>query len=592
MLFWCSVGAALVQRRRCFGAALVQRRLSATGLASFSSDGACFLELSGVYPFTQLSATGLAMKRCFPSSSDESDAGDPPRRDPSRPLHQALAASAGATSNAVMHQGSLHEPDASHAQSACRTGEKRPQAPHWADWLKEETAVKRTRLGKQKRKLVLHTSFSGQNSPEQTLRDLDVACDNTIAVERKAHARRFCSQNGLAPSQHYFTDFEPVASTGVGPCCKHNASCRLPPAKADLFVAGFPCTPFSQQRFGARDEASVREHPEFKKMSWTIDYIVRTKPRLFLLENVPSFAGKDSELKDVAVHSFYEELKEPLEEHGYSLDIAFLKLTPWVEASSTRLFIFGAERSLHCDNLCRDASRMAYQLEERRALCPPVPWRSCLLRFGSPEWLQAQACWLGPAQAVSHPSRLLDEENTEDVAKEGKWEAQGETYRKRWLRLGWSWHSAQPWAKPLAGMTPPDLVGVPKPVPARKQEVLDLGVLWAMEHRRLQELTASNVSMATEGLICNTTQNPNRGPWSFDLRRLCRNSRMYSYQDDRLLVPTELYKMYGWRSVDLSGLSLAHCQDMLGDSMALPTVGLALASLILTAGEAIPDLWE
>ena len=491
-----------------------------------------------------------------------------------------------------MHQGSLHEPDASHAQSACRTGEKRPQAPHWADWLKEETAVKRTRLGKQKRKLVLHTSFSGQNSPEQALRDLDVACDNTIAVERKVYARRFCSQNGLAPSRHYFTDFEPVASTGVGPCCKHNASCRLPPAKADLFVAGFPCTPFSQQRFGARDEASVREHPEFKKMSWTIDYIVRTKPRLFLLENVPSFAGKDSELKDVAVHSFYEELKEPLEEHGYSLDIAFLKLTPWVEASSTRLFIFGAERSLHCDNLCRDASRMAYQLEERRALCPPVPWRSCLLRFGSPEWLQAQACWLGPAQAVSHPSRLLDEENTEDVAKEGKWEAQGETYRKRWLRLGWSWHSAQPWAKPLAGMTPPDLVGVPKPVPARKQEILDLGVLWAMEHRRLQELTASNVSMATEGLICNTTQNPNRGPWSFDLRRLCRNSRMYSYQDDRLLVPTELYKMYGWRSVDLSGHSLAHCQDMLGDSMALPTVGLALASLILIAGEAIPDLWE
>ena len=553
------------------------------------------LVFSSSAAFIQLSATGFAMKRCFPSSSDESDAGDPPRRElasgsagatSNAVMPQALAASAGATSNAVMPQGSLHEPDVSHAQSA------RPQAPHWADWLKEETAAKRQRLGKQKRKLVLHTAFSGQSSPEQTLRDLDVACDNAIAAECKAHARRFCSQNGLAPSQHYFTDFEPVASTGVGPCCKHNASCRLPPAKADLFVAGFPCTPYSHQRYGARDEASVREHPEFKKMSWTIDYIVRTKPRLFLLENVPSFAGKDSELKDIAAHSFYEELKEPLEEHGYSLDIAFLKLRPWVEASSTRLFIFGAERSLHCDNLCRDASRMAYQLEERRALCPPVPWRSCLLRFGSPEWLQAQACWLGPAQAVSHPSRLLDEENTEDVAKEGKWEAQGETYRKRWLRLGWSWHSAQPWAKPLAGMTPPDLVGVPKPVPARKQEILDLGVLWAMEHRRLQELTASNVSMATEGLICNTTQNPNRGPWSFDLRRLCRNSRMYSYQDDRLLVPTELYKMYGWRSVDLSGHSLAHCQDMLGDSMALPTVGLALASLILIAGEASPDLWE
>ena len=114
-----------------------------------------------------------------------------------------------------------------------------------------------------------------------------------------------------------------------------------------------------------------------------------------------------------------------------------------------------------------------------------------------------------------------------------------------------------------------------------------------MSGRMTQPLTLTEhcVQRPASGYGCQA-RNPRRGPWSFDLRRLCRNSRMYSYQHDRLLVPTELYKMYGWRSVDLSVLSLAHCQDMLGDSMALPTVGLALASLILIAGEAIPDLWE
>ena len=113
-----------------------------------------------------------------------------------------------------------------------------------------------------------------------------------------------------------------------------------------------------------------------------------------------------------------------------------------------------------------------------------------------------------------------------------------------------------------------------------------------MEQRFAQGLMASSVTVATQSLLCNTTQNPGRHPFSFDIRRLCRNSRLYSYQDDRLLAPSELYKVYGWREAELSGLSLAHCVDMLGDSMALPTVGLALASLIFTAGHAIPNLWE
>ena len=141
-------------------------------------------------------------------------------------------------------------------------------------------------------------------------------------------------------------------------------------------------------------------------------------------------------------------------------------------------------------------------------------------------------------------------------------------------------------------MAPPALAGVPKPVPSRKQEILNLGVLWAMEQKSLQDLTVSNVLVATRSLLCNTTQNPSRQPFSFVLRRMCRNSRMYSYQDDRLLVPSELYKIYGWNAADLSGFTLANCQDMLGDSMALPTLGVALASLIFTAGHAIPDMWE
>ena len=129
------------------------------------------------------------------------------------------------------------------------------------------------------------------------------------------------NQNGLAPSGHYYTDVEPLASLGRSPCCQHGgAHCSVPSEKADLLVAGFPCTPFSFARSGSRDEESVRQHPDFKKLGWTVDYILRTRPRMFLLENVPGFAGRDAELRDSGGHSFYEELKERFEAEGYGMD--------------------------------------------------------------------------------------------------------------------------------------------------------------------------------------------------------------------------------------------------------------------------------
>ena len=555
------------------------------------------------------------MKRFFPSSSDSSgdeeasSSGVKRQCSTTPPLsascavkpQSSLLGSSGAVLAGfakVTPQGSLHE-----SSGAVRAGSSAvmpqgslPQfsgAAHdvdWVDFLKEKTADRRRELGQQTRPLVMHTLFSGQNSPDQVLRDLDVKFVVPVAAEKKPHARRFCAQNGLAPSGHYFTDVAPLVSIGKGPCSTHGGEqCSLPHEKADLLVAGFPCTPFSFARSGARDKESVRRHPDFEKMVWTIDYILITRPRMFLLENVPGFAGKDSELKDSGGHSFYDDLKKRFEESDYAVDHSFLELGPWIEAGSTRLYAFGAETSEGSDALCRDASRMAYQLQRLRtsAGCPK-PWRSCLVQRGSHEWLQAEACWL--AAAVSHQRRLPEEQETEE--SEESWQKQCADIRARWQRAGFTWHAAEPWSEPLPGMATPEMLGIPRPLPSRKAEILNLGVLWAMEQQCLQKLTVSNVLAATQGLICNTTQNPKRHPFAHGVRRLCRTSRLYSYEYDRLLVPSELYRIYGWKEPNLSGLSMAKCVDLLGDSMALPTLGVALVSLIFTAGHAIPDLWQ
>ena len=539
-----------------------------------------------------------AMKRFFPSSSDESGdeqaghSGVKRHCSPTQPVSASQAvepqSSLSGGSCAVISQGSLLGPEgaAIASSSGASASQAVDQDVDWVDFLKEKTASRRHELGQQKRPLVMHTLFSGQASPEQVCSYLDMSTTLAVAAEAKPHSRQFCFQNGLAPSGHYYTDVEPLASLGKGPCCIHSgAHCFVPREKADLLVAGFPCTPFSFARSGSRDEESVRQHHDFKKFVWTVQYILRTKPRMFLLENVPGFAGRDAELRDSGGHSFYEELKERFEAEGYAMDNVFLALEPWIQAGSTRLYIFGAEASLGYDTLCTDASNMASQLQRFRtsASCPK-PWRSSLLKRGSSEWLQAEACWL------SGTGRSAKDDPAKHQTEDG-WQQQCARMRARWQELGFSWHAAEPWSKPLPGMATPELVGIPRPVPERKAEILNLGVLWSMEQRGLQELTASNVLAATRDLICNTTQNPKRNPFSRGVRRLCRNSRVYSYEDDRLLVPSELYRIYGWKEPNLSGLSMAKCVDMLGDSMALPTLGVALVSLIFTAGHAIPDMW-
>ena len=528
---------------------------------------------------------GSSAKRVFLPSSDA--CGDEGASSSGAKRHCSRAAPLSA-SHAVKPQSSLlGDSSAVTSQGSLLGTSRAEQDVDWVDFLQEKTASRRQELGQQKRPLVMHTLFSGQNSPDQVLQYLDVSVKVAIAAEAKPHARQFCIQNGLAPSEHYFTDVEPLASSGKGPCCQHSGGqCFVPREKADLLVAGFPCTPYSFARSGPRDEESVRQHPDFKKLQWTIDYILNTRPRMFLLENVPGFAGKDSELKDSGGHSFYNELKERFEANDYAVDVAFLALEPWIEAGSTRLYVFGAEASLGYDALCTDASGMAYQLQRFRtsAGCPK-PWRSCLLKRGSPEWLQAEACWLS---AAGKPAK---EEPAKDEPGDG-WQQQCTRIRSRWQELGFSWHAAEPCSKPLPGMATPELVGVPRPVPARKTEILNLGVLWSMQQHGFQEFTASNVLAATRGLICNTTQNPKRHPFSYGVRRLCRGSRVYSYEDDRLLVPSELYRIYGWKAPNLSDLSMAKCIDLLGDSMALPTLGVALVSLIFTAGHAIPDVWQ
>ena len=75
----------------------------------------------------------------------------------------------------------------------------------------------------------------------------------------------------------------------------------------------------------------------------------------------------------------------------------------------------------------------------------------------------------------------------------------------------------------------------------------------------------------------------------------CTSTRLYDYAEDRLVTPLEMFQALGWadggEEPSLRGLSWAQCQDLVGESQALPPLAVASWALVLAAGDALPGLW-
>ena len=76
------------------------------------------------------------------------------------------------------------------------------------------------------------------------------------------------------------------------------------------------------------------------------------------------------------------------------------------------------------------------------------------------------------------------------------------------------------------------------------------------------------------------------------MRRVLRNSRVYSYEHDRILSAYEVFRIYGWRDPVLQGLTERQAWDLVGDSMALPPLAVALFGLLLGARPHARELWD
>ena len=91
------------------------------------------------------------------------------------------------------------------------------------------------------------TKCSGAEAPYWALKDL-IGVDSSEHLwgadraETHENPRRFILRH--CKIQHLLEDICSIPK-GAGACAEHGGTCRVPIGKIDIFVGGFPCSPFS-----------------------------------------------------------------------------------------------------------------------------------------------------------------------------------------------------------------------------------------------------------------------------------------------------------------------------------------------------------
>ena len=102
--------------------------------------------------------------------------------------------------------------------------------------------------------------------------------------------RELMSHNLSSSATHWYEDLLSQARDSA--CCLHKfcSGCVSAPVAPDIAVCGTPCHPYSRQRAGRFEHASVEHHREFDvAMADFMEWIRRMSPKCQIFEQVDGF---------------------------------------------------------------------------------------------------------------------------------------------------------------------------------------------------------------------------------------------------------------------------------------------------------------
>ncbi len=261
-----------------------------------------------------------------------------------------------------------------------------------------------------------------------------------------------------------------------------------------------------------------------------------------------------------------------------------LNLSTWVDMQRPRKYIFLVHRDIgQAEDIILSAVQIASWMEKCRGEEPPEECR-CFARSPShPSW---------PSDVLTPLSQCnaSQRHGSGDGEHERAWQRECEQLRAEWKnvgRVGWDAHPLQHAA----------LWGIPSGQVVRAREILEVFLLSAAFLAGAAPQDELAMEQVRQALHCNFSQNPSwsnlRTPWT--LSTVCTSTRLYNYAQVRVWVPSEAMRAHGWDAngcgPNVQGLTIAQGWDLVGESMALQSLGLAIWSLLLACGERLPELW-
>ncbi|MBV9497466.1 MAG: DNA cytosine methyltransferase [Acidobacteria bacterium] len=180
---------------------------------------------------------------------------------------------------------------------------------------------------------------------------------------------------------------------------------------ADLLIGGPPCQPFSKSGYWARGDAKRLADPRAETLVAYLRVLRDTKPRAFLLENVPglTFSAKDEGLVFLA-----REIDRLNREHRtrYSFHVALLRAVEFgVPQDRQRVFIIGSREGT--DFTFPGPTHMAPRVQSSTG------------GIGTLESFEAEARALGlqPFRTAWDAIGDLEDDDDPELAMTGKWAA-------------------------------------------------------------------------------------------------------------------------------------------------------------------------
>ena len=410
------------------------------------------------------------------------------------------------------------------------------------------------------------SAFTGTNSSSEVLKRLGIHMEDLLTSDPNKEARRFREQNCLEGSCS-FQCVRELNEKGMGWCWRClSARCSLPSTKPDLAVQGFPCRPYSKARTGFHESGNVERHEDFDLAAHAREFVRKTRPLLALFENVVGF------------EPWLDAFCHDLEAEGYHVGSRTLALTPWVDASSPRIFILAIDGRSAPRAALTAALELVDALQAGRSEEPRVPVQDALLVPGTFLWEEHVQPILAARPIAAGAAQRVD----------AVWAHEGQALRSFWGQQGFEHHDARFLTE--VSLNRPLLRGLGRSL--RNVELLELGYLWASQELGLSPMSEMDRPLIVTNLFVDVSQNPSRKPWSFGLRRLRPNSVIYSYEDDRVLSAFEAFRIYGWQNPCLEGQSNRIAWNLIGNSMALQTTAVCISGLVFGSGLHVPGLWE